>query len=373
MNSKPLQMINRKVGEALRVGYVLYDYPALSQSFVHGEIKWLLGQGVDAKVYYKAAPDRPAALDYSVDSFMFSDKKELLGLVKKHRRQLLHAHFAYPAAALYAWPVAEKAGIPFTVMPHAVDIFAAPNMKRNHLRDMGRSPLCLAIFALGPFHGEFYIKNGVPEDKVVLKPNGVDESFLKDAFEISDRPVKRVVHVGRLVEKKGLTDLIAAAKRVSDLGLVFDIYGYGPEEEKIKKAAEGLPNINVHTGGLPHAGVRKVLREADLLFIPCKRAKNGDMDGLPTVIMEAAALGVPVLTTDISSIPVMMEDGVTGFVCRPGDIDCFEKKLRSLAGKKPSEFGGILTAARQRVLDNCDPDKVNRRLLDTWVSYGIAT
>jgi len=364
----PSPSMRPEKGEALRVGYVLWDYPTLSQSFVHSEIKWLIGRGVDVQVYYKGPPDKAAVLDYKVESFLFKDADALLGLVRKNRRHLLHSHFAYPTATRFTWPVAEAAGLPFTVMPHALDIFQYENMKQNRLGEMAQSPCCKAFFAYGPFHRDFFVEQGVPADKVIIKPQSFHSSTTDEGFRISERPIRKVVFVGRFVEKKGLTDLVATAKRLTDLDLSFDVYGYGPVEQEVTKAAEGVPNVRVHIGGLPYEEYMRVVGEADLFFIPCVRARNGDMDGLPTVIMESADCGLPVLTTSLSSIPLLMEDGVTGFVCAPGDIDCFEEKLRWLAGKSPSEFKDILVAARRRVREKCDPDVVNRRLLDTWLS-----
>lgn len=354
----------------LKVGYVLWDYPSLSQSFVHSEIKWLLENGIDVKVYYKEAPDKAAKLDYDVQSFKVESFKELAGLALKHGRHCLHSHFAYPVATLLTWPAAEMARIPFTVIPHAVDIFAYTNEGRNKLDKMAHSEMCGAVFACGDFHRKFFIEHGVPRNKIILKPNPLNFSLLEElnrSEAVVDRDIRSVVYVGRFVEKKGCSDIIKTAKRLSDLPLRFDLYGYGPLEDEIAREAEGLPNLKVHLGGLDYKDYVRIIKSSDIFFLPCIRAKNGDMDGLPTVLMEALAMGVPVLTTGLASIPYLVEDAVTGFVCEPGDIDCFESKLRKLSGMRMKELQQVVENGKARLRERFDPEIVHNRLLDTWI------
>ena len=360
--------MDRRPDEPLRVGYVLWDYPTLSQSFVHSEIKWLVGHGVDVVVYHKAKPDKEAVLDYKVDSFIIKGVGDLLALVRKHGRHLLHSHFAYPTATLFTWPVAEAAGIPFTLMPHAVDIFQYENMKKNRLGEMARSAWCKAVFALGPFHRDFFISQGVPPEKIIIKPNSLEPRWFEEGFEVADRPIRRAVFIGRFVEKKGVPDIIAVARRVTDLDVTFDIYGYGPLAARITEEAKTARNVNLKIGGMPNDECRRVMKGADLFFLPCVRAGDGDMDGLPTVFMEAAAMGVPVLTSNLSSIPALVKDGETGFVCAPGDLDCYEARIRGLAGRSLKELEPMLLAARTRLVDDFHPDAVHKRLLDSWLS-----
>jgi len=364
--TRNLETIRKTKFSILRVGYVLWDYPALSQSFVHNEIKWLIERGAHVTVFYKKDPDKAAKLDYEVESFRVGTPSEIAGIAAGRGLHLLHTHFAYPAATKLTWAAAVEAGIPFTVMPHAVDIFSYINGLRNRLGRMAASEYARAFFAYGPFHREYMAKRGVPRSKIVLKPNSLDYGWF-DTETRPARPVKKVVYVGRYIEKKGLFDIIESAKRVSDTGLAFDMYGYGPLEEKLLAAAEAVPNVTVHPGGIGYSEVMEVMAGSDLFYTPCIRARNGDMDGLPTVFMEAAAMGMPVLTTGISSIPVLIEDGVTGFVCPERDLDCFEARLREIASMPADELSRITTEARRRLDEVFHPDVVNNILVDTWL------
>ena len=107
----------------LRIGYVLWDYPALSQTFVLSEIEQLVANGHDVHVYFHVAPDRAAGLDFEVPAFQVADPNELAALLVEHGRTMLHSHFAYPAVTRLTYPAAVAAGMPFTFMVHAVDIF----------------------------------------------------------------------------------------------------------------------------------------------------------------------------------------------------------------------------------------------------------
>lgn len=129
--------------------------------------------------------------------------------------------------------------------------------------------------------------------------------------------------------KKGLDDLINAAKLLEDENFEFSIYGFGDLEEDLQKQINALECNNIHIKGelLPEK-VQDVLRDSDLLVSPCKIAKNGDMDGFPTIIFESMAVGLPVLTTNVSAIPEIIEDGVNGFITDPNDPKGIAKKLK---------------------------------------------
>jgi glycosyltransferase involved in cell wall biosynthesis len=252
-------------------------------------------------------------------------------------------------------------------MPHAVDIFAYVNDKRNKLDRMAGSKYAKAVFAYGGFQKDYLSARGVPSGKIVVKPQSIDPELLTETPKVPDGPVRDVVFVGRFIEKKGIADLLLTAKRVADTDLKFHIYGYGSLVDKVREGCKGMPNVTLHEGGISYDEYKSVMRRAGLFFMPCRRAGNGDMDGLPTVFLEAAAIGLPVLTTDVSSIPVVIRDGDTGFSCTAGDIDCFEKRLREIAAMSPDELGTITSAVRRLVETEFHPDVVNNILVDTWL------
>ena len=102
---------------------------------------------------------------------------------------------------------------------------------------------------------------------------------------------------------------------------------------------------------------------------------NGDMDGLPTAIGEAMAAGVPVVTTNVSSIPEIVEDGVTGFVVPPGDPDALASKLAEVAEMPSADLRRIVREAQRVVTEDWTVEAIVDTLLETWTgrSVGAAT
>lgn len=326
--------------EDLRIAYVLWDYPALSQTFVLNEIRWLIEHGRDVKVYYKTAPDQPAKLDFTVDAYRIETSEELQTLLSNHQRNVIHSHFAYPATTLLTYPAATAMGISFTVMAHAVDIAHYENQKRNKVGEIVRSPLCLRVITLGNCNRNLLLEAGVPANKIVLERQAT--TFPEFRERPQRQPGKRplVVGIGRFIEKKGFTYLIEAARLLPEIDI--RLYGYGPLEEDLRRQVAHHALGNVFFCGLLHGEqeVAQAYYDADVFALPCVRAANGDMDGLPTVLLEAMGAGLPVVTTDAANIGELVKEGLTGFVCRQND-------------------GSDLAAALQRAL-NCDPVRLRR-------------
>jgi len=361
-----LAVIRETRRRLLRVGYVLADYPAVSQTFVHREIAELERRGVDVVVYHledaePALDRRPAVPAHRVDG-----AKQLADLARTHRRQLLHAHFAYPSATLLAWPAAERARIPFTFVGHGVDLFQHENERRGRLAEVGRSPFCKAALAVGSFHAEYLRAAGVPQAKILRGRYLLDASWTDGPPPDLARPLARVALVTRLVEKKGALEFVELARRCRDTTLRFDLWGYGPDEREIAAAAEDLPNLDVHLGAVSPAQVRRVLDASSAVLLPCKRAANGDMDGLPVILLEAAARGCLLLASRVASIPDLLESGVTGFLLKPGDLDGAEVALRQALALSTAELAALRGAALARVRREFAADPVIENLLAIW-------
>jgi glycosyltransferase involved in cell wall biosynthesis len=156
--------------------------------------------------------------------------------------------------------------------------------------------------------------------------------------------------VSRFQPKKGHTVLVEALRSSDALQSVrLDLVGTGPLEPAIKSLvlAAGLEDRVTFHGDQPECAVRRMVADSDVLVQPSVVAPNGDMDGIPNTLIEAMALGIPVVTTSVSGIPELVRDGVTGVVVRPGD---------------PEE----LAAGLQRVIE--DPEAARKR-----AAAGLAT
>ena len=123
---------------------------------------------------------------------------------------------------------------------------------------------------------------------------------------------RRVVYVGRLIEDKGVADLLTAMRQFP--GTEVWVVGDGPDRGRLEALAGDQPVT--FTGHLAHAEVLNVLQQARVLVLPTHLG-----DGLPNVILEAMAYGVPVVSTRTAGIPDVVQHGETGFLFEPGDID----------------------------------------------------
>jgi glycosyltransferase involved in cell wall biosynthesis len=146
--------------------------------------------------------------------------------------------------------------------------------------------------------------------------NGLDLAQL-DALSPRDR-ASRIVAVGRLVEKKGFADLVEACRLLANRDRQFQcfIIGTGPLEGALRAQIDRL-HLSARVqllGPRPRSEVLRWLRSAAVCATPCVVGGDGDRDGLPTVLLEAMAVGTPCVATDVTGIPEAIRDGETGFV-----------------------------------------------------------
>ena len=149
----------------------------------------------------------------------------------------------------------------------------------------------------------------------------------------TDGPV-RILSVGRFVEKKGFDVLVRALVVLEKMGCPFvcSIVGDGPLSDNIKKQTEqaNIGNKIRFLGGLPQQEVKHLFEQSDIFVLPCVQAKSGDLDGIPVVLMEAMAIGVPVVSTTLSGIPELIHHDHNGLLSPPGDSDELVHQLRRL-------------------------------------------
>ncbi|TKW65978.1 MAG: glycosyltransferase [Paracoccus denitrificans] len=362
--------------EPLRLAYVLWDWPALSQTFVLEEIRWLVRNGHDVRVYYKIAPDRAAELDFDIDAHQVEDAAQLADLLQAHDRNQIHAHFAYPCTTNLAWPAAQQTGIPFTFFAHAVDIFHENNVKRNRVAEVVADPLCQRLFVHGDYHRRFLEPLGVPTAKIAYNFQAVDlEEFGLDAPVMQvrrDGPLKGMF-IGRFVEKKGLPVLLDAAAQLGPDQVQFDVYGYGRDEDAVREQADrlGLQNVAFHGPLDGREPVIDAMRKADFLVVPSVVAANGDTEGFPTVILEAMALGLPVVTSDVSSVPDFLDDEITAIVTDQGDAASLADGIQRLARMSGPRLATMQDRARDFLRERIGTPLTMRTYLDTWLDARI--
>ena len=258
----------------------------------------------------------------------------LLQRLGPHRPRLVHAHFATDGLA--ALVLARSLNVPLVTTLHGYDVM----LGRRRMFASGR--LSWARYALQRRHlmrnGALFlpvsdalrreaIEQGFPEERTPTHYLGVDLS----RFTAGGEPeAGLILHVGRLVEKKGTRVLIEAMARLPGARLV--VIGDGPERASLERQAALLGERVRFLGALDPEAVAGWMQRAALLAAPSLTARDGDAEGLPTVIVEAAASAMPVVATRHSGIPEAVVDGETGFLVPEGDAAALAERLALLLG-----------------------------------------
>jgi colanic acid/amylovoran biosynthesis glycosyltransferase len=242
--------------------------------------------------------------------------------LRKARPQLIHAHFGTDGLKMLALARALKLplithlrGYDVTLTRAALIASGRPTWSRYALQ-RGRLMRDGTLFlAVSDALRKRAIGLGFPAARTRTHYNGVD----LDRFQPGKRPRDPgiVLHVGRLVEKKGTADLLAALAGMSGVRLV--VIGEGPLRGQLQRQAGEFGVKAQFLGPQPADEIATWMRRATVLAAPSRTARDGDAEGLPNVVVEGAASGIPVVATRHSGIPEAVEDGETGFLLREGD------------------------------------------------------
>ena len=239
----------------------------------------------------------------------------------------LHIHFAHTPAQIGMYASAFT-GIPFTVMAHANDIFERGLLLAQKAH---RSTKLLTI----SHYNLAYLRSvGAPADKLAVVRCGVSFASRPDVPPFERRARYQVGTLCRLVEKKGVDDLIRALALLSDAPWRIDLHiaGDGPERVRLDALARELNlQAQVHfEGPLAHHAVTAWLQSLDAFAMGCKADARGDKDGIPVALMEAMSQRVPVVSTRLSGIPELVIHDQTGLLAAPADPASLAGQLRRL-------------------------------------------
>lgn len=357
-----------------RVAYFCWHFPVPSETFVVNELAELIGRGVDVIVFCRQIPYKDFKLPVAIEFERVGSHEELARRLVETGRTMVHAHFTYPTVTDMVWPACEKAKIPFTFIAHAQDIFVYANDARNRLAEIGRSELCLAMFTLSEYHLDYVTQRGFPRRKVIINPNAISTDDFERASikDRADRSFRRIIAVHRFVPKKGLELLIKAAAFLRDLDLSIDIYGYGDQESEYRQIVRelGLTNVTIN-GALSQAEIIDVMRGADLFACPSVRVlETGDMDGLPTSVVESMAARLPVLTTNVGALPELVVDGITGIVAN-ADAEGVADAIRRFYSMSAAQVEAMIDTAHDRVVQRHDVKKLTSVLQKVWENWTL--
>ena len=353
----------------LRIAYFLWHFPVPSETFVLNELRVLVEQGHDVHVYCRQSPYKDFVPDFDISWTQVSDPEHLAGELNRTHREIVHSHFTYPTVTEIVWPACELAGVPFTFIAHAQDIFRYANVDRNRIGEIGRSPQCLRVLVPSKFHRDYVERHGVPAEKILINPNGIDPSLYDrgQGTQHAGRQHRKVCAIHRFTEKKGLSNLIAAAPALAVAGIELHLYGYGELEGEYRRQIleTGTSSVHLHGAVNDRLEMLGVFEGCDLFACPSIRASDGDMDGIPTVLMEAMASGLPVMATSVSGIPDLVQDGVTGIVCEPGADGVADAVLRFYAMPE-LQVRSMIEDARRLVQQDFNAQRLTSALVRLW-------
>lgn len=245
----------------------------------------------------------------------------------------IHAEFAgHPANA--AWIAAKVADVPFSFSAHANDIFVSQALLADKARDAAfvRSISAYNIRWLGGVRG-------FPTRKLDLIRCGVLRSTLDTPAPDAPQDGLRILYVGSLTEKKGVRHLLDALALLPE-GLAWQarIVGGGDLQQALHDQAQrlGLGAKIRFDGAQPAEKVAEAHGWAHVLVVPSVAGKNGRVEGIPVVLMEAMAHGRVVIASELSGIPELVEAGRTGWLTKAGDAGSIADALQAVAQDWPA-------------------------------------
>ncbi len=400
-----------RVFPAVRLAYVFERFPTFTQTFCVREVGELDAQGVRASLFSIRIPSDEPPQDFPVAlgerTVYLPPEDELTALARrlqgerklprplrrtleawtskrdKHRVyeaawlgprlrkagvRHVHVHFAGIAARTAYW-LKRFYGITYSFTGHANDIFCEEEPLPVTREDLVREAAMVVTVSDFSAHA-LQITYPGEAHKIHRVYNGIDTR----RWIAGDRErAPLIVSVGRYIEKKGFADLIAACAVLRDRGMNFrcQIIGEGPLEESLRAQvqAANLGELVELTGPKSQDAILAILQSAMIFALPCVKEQDGGMDNLPTVIAEAMACGLPVVSTPVAGVPEMIVNGVTGSIVPEADPSALANALahwleQSAAARAAGEAG------RKRAVEVFDLRVTTRQVKHLLVAQG---
>jgi colanic acid/amylovoran biosynthesis glycosyltransferase len=387
VNTTQAQLPRREDG--FTFAYLCERLPSFVQTFVYREIEEMARFGMKPFVASIRRPDDPPEMAVAMSTPVFYlpegaeirtkiDKDRELGRLhfKLHRAipkyrgesdsqrmfeaawlgpileaagiRHVHAHFG-GLAARTAWWLRKLFGFTYSFTGHANDIFCENDFPVSNEKLVRNAK----FVATETDYSRRWLEEKYPfaRGKIFRVFNGIRMDGLPEARPAEGVP--RIVSVGRYVEKKGFPTLIEACAILKKKGVSFECEIIGGGELEGPLAAQiaklELGECVKLLGPRAQSEVRERIAAARVFALACQKERDGGSDNLPTVIMEAMAIGVPCISTRLAGVPEMIDDNDTGLLTEVNDVQAFAEALEKLLVDAPlARHMGAVGARRAR-------------------------
>jgi colanic acid/amylovoran biosynthesis glycosyltransferase len=266
--------------------------------------------------------------------------------MKEEQIEHIHAHFAsFPAAVAYM--IHQFSGIPYSFTAHGSDLHRDQHMLCEKISD------AKAVISISEYNKQMMIDHCGKEHahKIHIVHCGINLERFKAVSNLAEGELS-IVCVGTLHEVKGQKFLIEACGKLKERGIPFHCHFVGDGEDlaMLEELATKLgirENISFH-GRLTQAGVIERLQAANVVSLNSVPSADGRREGIPVALMEAMAFRLPVVSTRLSGIPELVEEGVTGYLTDIGDSQAIADALAKL-GENPALREQMGIAGRKKI------------------------
>jgi colanic acid/amylovoran biosynthesis glycosyltransferase len=276
-------------------------------------------------------------------------------VIRDFEPTVVHAHFAVDAA--YLSPVLDRLQSPTVVSCYGYDVSGFPlrygGFGRRYVQRAFES--ADLVLAMSDDMRSDIVSLGCPPQKVIVHYHGINLSrFPFVDRSVRERPTVRLLFVGALIDKKGVLDVFQAFERLArdHQYLELRFVGRGPREATLRQRAEaaGLADRVTFAGYVPNTRLAGELVDADIFCHPSGADQQGNKEGIPGTIVEAAASGLPVVSTRHAGIPVVVQDGTTGILVAEHDVEALATAISRLVDHPEERHamgraGGMLARA----------------------------
>jgi len=313
------------------IAYITPIFLPVTQTFIYDEITEIKHHNVLALTLKRQNRSKFPYKNLYVAKSSIASVNEFYHVMKKQNVKLMHFQFGITANHLFG--LKKISGLPMVVTFHGFD--ASSELKKPSVLSEYKTkvfPAADQIIAVSQKLKNNLINAGCPQDKITVLSNGIDlTKFSYKPRILNDKETVKILCIARLTEKKGLTYLIKAFSKViqkhpnAELLMV----GQGELKSKLEKqiAQLHLTSKVKMIDFIPYNDIPNIMHQYHIFCLPSVTSCKGDEEGLPTVLKEAQATGMPVISTYHSGIPELIKDGKNGFLVAEKNVDELADKL----------------------------------------------